>query len=103
MSKISLQNIFNLTNLTRNLSVFLRDLTFKDNFRSFTYDGTILANTEAKIRNKLTVRPNSYIIRFQIGNALVTAGSTDWDDNFVYIKNHDATNSAAVKITFWRE
>lgn len=103
MSKIRLQNIFNIPNLTRNLAVLLRDLTFSDNFRSFTYEGTLAANSETKIRNQLSVRPNSYIIRFQTGNALITASTTDWDDDFVYMQNHDASNSATVKIIFWRE
>ena len=81
----------------------LRDLTFTDNVNSFTWEGTIPANSEQKIRNSLNVRPNSYIIRFQTGNALVTSSTTTWDDNFIYMQNHDATNDATVTITFWRE
>lgn len=103
MSKIRLQNIFNLSNLTRNLAVLLRGLTFSDNFYSFSTTVTIAANTEERIRNQLTSRPNSYIIRFQTGNAIVTAGDTLWDDDWLYIKNHDASNAAEVTITFWRE
>jgi hypothetical protein len=103
VSKLSLANIKNLPELARNLMISLRDITFKDNFRSFTYEATISANSEVKIRNRLTVRPNSYIIRFQTGDALVTAGTTIWDDDFLYMQNHDATNAATVKITFWRE
>lgn len=107
MSKIRLQNIFDISNLARNLAVLLRDLTFSDNFRSFSTTITIPDQTEAsgdyKIRNQLSVRPNSYIIRMQTGNALVTAGDTLWDDNFIYMKNHSTTIDAVVTITFWRE
>lgn len=103
MAKIRLQNIFNLSNLTRNLAVLLRDLTFKDNFTSFTWEGSIPANSEQKIRNELTIRPNSYMIRYQTGNALITASNTTWDDEFLYMQNQDSTNAATVKIVFWRE
>lgn len=103
MSKIRLQNIFDVPTLARNLAVLLRDLTFGDNFKSFSYSGTLAANGETKIRNELKVRPNSYIIRYQEGNALITASTTDWTDDWIYMYNHDASNSATVKIIFWRE
>lgn len=102
MSKIRLQSIFNISNLTRNLAVLLRDLTFGDNFRSFTWSGTIKAGAEKRIRNTLTLRPNSYIIRYQTGDGLVTASGTDWTDDYVYMKNN-GSNDVTVKITFWRE
>jgi hypothetical protein len=89
--------------LTRNLAILLRGLTFKDNFRSFTYSGTLSANGETKIRNQLTQIPNRYIIGFQTGNALITASTTEWTSDWIYMQNHNATNDAVVNIIFWRE
>jgi hypothetical protein len=103
MSKIRLTNITNIKELARNLSSLLSDITMKDNMRSFTYEGTLAANGETKIRNLLTILPNSYIIRYQSGDALITSSTTAWTDDFIYMENHHATNIATVKITFWKE
>jgi hypothetical protein len=89
--------------LTKELGVVLKDLDFLNNFRSFKVESqTIAANTEAKYRNQLNVIPTTMIINKQTGNGLVTAGDTSWDNNYVYVKNHDASNSVTVTITFLR-
>jgi len=100
--KFRLQTIREFSLLVKELATGLRDLTFGDNFNSFEWNGTITANTEEKIRNTLTITPSKYIIVHQVGNALITAGATEWDGNFVYLKNNDATNSATIKIIFMR-
>ena len=88
--------------MRKELGQIFRDITFADNFTSFEITLEIAANTEEKIRNQLTIRPSGYIIKKQIGNALVTAGDTVWDDTFLYIKNHDSTNSVTITIIFIR-
>lgn len=92
-----------LPKLVKELGVTLKDLSFDDNFDSFTVENqAIPANTEIKIRNEMQTRPTKYLILKQTGNALVTAGDTAWDDNFIYMKNHDAANPATITITFFK-
>ena len=88
--------------LLKELSVGLRDLTFSDNFKSFEWSGTLDASvTNYPIRHSLTGAPTKYIIVHQTGNAVITAGSTAWDSNFVYMTNNTAT-AAVVTIIFFR-
>ena len=92
-----------ISRLVKELGVVLKDITFGDNFKSFqTTDLNVAANTEEKIRNELNVIPTKMLIVKQTGNALVTAGDTEWDSNYVYIKNHDGSNSATVTVIFMR-
>jgi hypothetical protein len=99
--KFSIDRIFDIRNLVKELATGLKRLDFVNNFESFqTSEITIAANTEESIRNELDSIPNSMIILKQTGNALVTAGDTTWTSNFLYVKNHDASNSATVKILF---
>lgn len=90
-----------LPKLVKELAIVLKEISFEDNFTSFLVEDQALpANTEVKIRNQLKLRPSKYLIVKQTGNALVTAGDTAWDDNFLYIKNHDAANAATASILF---
>lgn len=92
-----------LPKLVKELGVVLKDLTFSDNFRSFQKtDLALPANTETLVRNELNVIPSGYIIIKQTGNALVTAGDTEWTLNNLYLKNHDASNAATVTVIFIR-
>lgn len=100
MSKFSFLNK-NVTSIFKDLANGLKKLSFSDNFDSFEVNIDIAANTEKKIRNELTTIPN-YVIIDAKGNALVTRGSTDWNLNHVYIKNHDASNSSTVKLIFFK-
>lgn len=103
MAKLRTAVLTDITKLVKELGVVLKDLTFLDNFTSFQKkDVTIAANTEEKIRNELNVIPTKMLIVKQTGNALVTAGDTSWDSNYVYVKNHDSSNSATVTIIFIR-
>jgi hypothetical protein len=87
--------------LLKELSVGLRDLTFTDNFHSFEWSGTIVASeTNYKIRHSLQLTPSKYIIVHQTGNAVVTAGSTLWDSNYVYMTNNTATDAVLTIIFF---
>jgi len=98
--KFSLDNLQNLKLALTELATGLTRLDFIDNFRSFEIEVTIPANTEAKLRNRLTKIPERYIIVKQVGNALVTAGTTPWDINFIYMQNHSAVNAVTVKLIF---
>jgi len=97
--KFSLGTIFDIKQLLKELGTGLSRLTFSDNFESFEVEVEIAANTEEKIRNSLTFIPNRVIIDSK-GDALVTRGDTAWTTEFVYIKNHDSTNSSTVKLLF---
>lgn len=101
MSKFTFGTGFSLNNILKNLANGLRKLTFGDNFESFEVEVEIAANTEKKIRNELSNIPSCVIIDPK-GNALVTRGSTDWTTDYVYLKNHDSTNSSTVKAIFFK-
>ena len=100
--KFSLGKIPDMRQLIKELTTGLSRLDFLNNFTSFEVEITIDANTEKSIRNELTSVPK-YVIINTIGNALVTKGDTAWSSNFVYLKNHDSTNSATVKAVFFKQ
>lgn len=88
--KFNLERLEDIINLTRQLAVGLRDLTFGDNFTSFEVEVTIAATTEARIRNSLNSDVTRYIIVSQSGNGLVTKGSSTWSSDYVYLYNNGA-------------
>jgi hypothetical protein len=98
--KFSLDNISSLKQALTELATGLRRLDLLNNFRSFEVDVLIPAASELTIRNQLTKIPSGYIIRKQIGNAVVTASSTEWDINYIHMQNHSLTEDAQVKILF---
>ena len=101
--KIAVDKLKSFSALVRELATGLSRLDFINNFESFEKEVTIDANTEKTIRNELDPAiPTRMLIVKQTGNALVTAGDTAWSTNFVYIKNHDASNSVTVKIIFFK-
>lgn len=100
--KFSLGTIFELKQLLKELGTGLNRLDLVHNFESFEVEVTIAANTEDKVRNQLDFIPSRMMIVKQTGNALVTAGDTAWTSNYLYLKNHDSTNSATVKVVFMK-
>ena len=92
MAKFNIERIENIINLTRQLAVGLRDLSFTDNFVNSEHTLTIPATSELKVRHSLNVTPTRYIITSQTGNGLITKGTTEWDDNFAYFYNNGATS-----------
>lgn len=89
--------------LIKELGVIFKDLSLEDNFSSYKIEDLALpANTETKIRNGLDHLPTKYIIVKQTGNALITAGDTVWTNDFLYLKNHDASNSATITVIFFK-
>lgn len=99
MSKVGkIETLTTVKELSKELSSALRSLAFLDNFNSYTVDLTLIASEEKNnIRNELTVIPGSYIILFQTGNGLVTAGDTIWNKDYLAFKNH-GSNTVTVKI-----
>ena len=97
--KFSLENLFDFRQLTRHLATGLNRLDLLDNFEGFEFETTIASGAEAQIRNQLKSIPNHVIITKQTGNGNVTAGDTEWDLDFVYMKNH-GPSSVTVKMVF---
>ena len=88
MSKINIERIKDIVNLTRQLAVDLRNLTFADNFDSTEVEVEIAATSEVRIRHDLQTIPTRYIITSQTGAGQVTKGTTEWDSNFAYLYNN---------------
>lgn len=79
-------------------------LNLVDNFRGFTWTGTIPANSEMEIPNKVPGRliPSSFIITMAEGCNSIVKGSTEWSSNLVSLKNFNATTDATVTVFFFR-
>lgn len=93
--------------LIAELATGLRRLDFGNNFESFEVTITVNDQTQTpgdyKIRNKLDPHiPSGMLIVKQTGNALVTAGTTDWDSEFVYVRNHSTTTDSTLTIKFFK-
>lgn len=99
--RFSLSSFSDIKQIIKELGTGLRRLDLVNNFDSFEVEAIIAANTEAAIRNELTSVPN-YVIINTVGNALVTKGPTEWSNDFVYLKNHSATDSATIKAIFFK-
>jgi hypothetical protein len=96
--KFRLEQLRDLKGLIRDLSNGLRHLSFGDNFQSFEQVVEITATTELQIVNKLTKIPKKYIVVSQTGNGLLTKGTTDWSEDFLYIYNNGAVTVTATII-----
>jgi hypothetical protein len=97
-----LELIKGITQMAKELSTGLRNLKFEDNFDSFQVDISLAAGEEKNnIRNQLKNIPTKYIITFQTGNGLVTAGDTAWNINYISFKNH-GSNPVEVKLRVLR-
>ena len=99
--KFSLENIFDLKQLIKHLAPGLERLSFKDNFDGFEVTLIIPASSELKFRNQLKYIPSEYIIKFQQGDGLITAGDTTWTSDFLYMKNNGGSQVTA-KVQFLR-
>lgn len=85
--------------IIRELQLGLTRLSFSDNFNSFIVEVDMPATTEVAIRNQLQdagVPSQRIILRGGDGTQNITDGVTEWDQNYVYLKNQGAT---AVTIT----
>jgi len=98
--KFNLERLEDIINLTRQLAVGLRDLTFGDNFRSFEETLTISGTSEIRLRNQLKSIPSKYIIVSQTGNGLITKGTTAWNTDHLYIYNNGSVDVTITVIFF---
>ena len=96
--KFNIERIKDIVNLTRQLAVGLRNLTFTDNFDSFEVELEISATTEIRVQNQLNLMPTRYILVSQTGNGLVTKGTTEWTDSFLYLYNNGAVTTTVTII-----
>lgn len=93
-----------LVRTLKDLMVTLRNLSFGDNFDSFTETVTIDAGQELAIRNKLPsglIPTSRIILRGGEGAESIVDGTTAWDQNYVYLKNVGASQ-VEVKVAFLR-
>lgn len=88
--KFNLERLKDIVNLTRQLAVGLKNLTFEDNMASYSEEITIPATTEYRVRHNLKITPTGYIIKEQSGNGLITKGTTEADSNYYYLYNNGA-------------
>jgi len=92
------------TKMIRELNVGLSKLSLLDNFDSFIATTTIAAGTEVQIRNGLRnglVPSYRIILRGNAGSVDVVDGDTEWNTNYVTLKNVGAV-SATLTVLFLR-
>ena len=91
----------------RDLSVGLLKINFAENFESFRVDNLIIKNgQEVAIPNQLKTKANnsipvSRIIVRQLGNGLVTDGTTAWTTSLVYLFNN-GPDDVTVSVIFFK-
>ena len=96
-----LRNSF--TSVLRNLHSGLSQLTFAENFKSFTVqDLVIAAGATEEIRNDLgnTEVPSLRLILRQSGGGAIIDGVTAWSSEFVYLTNTGGTDATVTAIFF---
>ena len=84
-----------MTKTLRELAVGLTRLRFTDNFESFKTEVTIAAGTELAIRNEIrsgAIPTERIIVRSSQGIGDIADGDTEWNQNFVYLKNTGASD-----------
>lgn len=77
----------------------LSNLTFEDNFNSFTWTGTIPAATEVRIQNTLGREVSGRLLLRHSGG-IVVDGDTTWTKDFVYLKNSSSSSAAEITVVF---
>lgn len=103
MAKFSrIETIQDLKTLLKELATGLRQLSLSDNFESFEVVLDLAAGEERNnIRNQLKIIPTGYILKFQKGNGLVTAGDAEWNLNYISFKNN-GSDAVSVRIQVLR-
>jgi len=81
------------------LTNILLNLSFRDNFKSFYWEGTITASSEKKINHNLRRVPSGHLTLFSKGGVIQT-GDTDWNTESVYIKETSGVD-AIVRVVFF--
>lgn len=76
----------------------LLKLNFGDNFDCFVVTATVPASGEVAIRNELGKVPIGKIIIRDGGSNQIVDGDTEWNQNFVYLKNLSATQRTVTAV-----
>ena len=66
----------------------LNNLTFDDNFQSFTASVKLKSGEEGRVGNQLKVAPSKMIVVRLKGHGVISEGSTGWNNAEVSVKNH---------------
>ena len=102
-----IEKINDLKLMARELSTRLRDITFSDNFSSFTEEVVEITSLgSVRVRNKLQRKPKSVILLYSIGDANIGASDVvgeEWTADYLYIKNYGTSTANAVKLLFLRD
>lgn len=101
MAKFNIESLKEVSRLVKELAVGLRNLTFTDNFTSFTYSGTIESSGTVLVRNKLNSTNIRYIVSDNNGDGTINR-STTWDANYLSFKNNGSV-SAEVEIIIFKK
>lgn len=85
----------------KDLFVGLTNITFEQNFQSFTADVKLKSGEEGRIANQLKVAPSKMIIVRLKGNGLISEGSTGWNNTEVSVLNN-GPDTVTATILFMR-
>jgi hypothetical protein len=92
--------------LVRELSIGLGKLTFDDNFEGFEWTGDIEAGEEVQIINfgynssGIRFIPAQMIVISIEGPPTIVKGSTEWTNEYLYVKNIASESTATATIRF---
>lgn len=90
-----------LNSAMRELYIGLHGLDFRENFRSFTWTGTLAASETRQIPHPFGAEPSGMLIFKQVGNGLIDASATKWTNDVVYLRNNSASNSVELTVIFF--
>lgn len=100
--RFNLNNIKQLPNLIKELITGFDRLDLLDNFESFETEVTIAPSTVQKIRNELSFIPGRRVIVKQDVEAAISDSSTAWSSDYVYLENHNGSNTVTLKVIFMK-
>ena len=89
-----------LNSVMRELFIGLNKLKFGDNFQSFLWEGTIAAGQQIQISHPFREAPTGYIIYRQVGNGVIDAGTSEWTNEVLYLRNNGAASVTAKVYVF---
>lgn len=93
--------IGDLNSVMRELYIGLSGLTFGENFKSYTWTGTLSTSETLQIPHPFGKVPSGYVIFKQVGNAVVDASTTAWTNEVVYLRNNSASNTVELTVIFF--
>ena len=84
----------------RELFIGLYNLTFEDNFKSYSWTGDIAAGATTQIPHSFNKTPTGYIIYKQVGNGVIDASATSWTEEVVYLRNNGVVSVNLTAVFF---